>query len=262
MKAIRCLALLSTMLAVSALSLPAMADLAVPGDFQDEIGAGADWSLADAPLMNDLGGGLWDISLSGLAADTRYQFKIVNAEPAPIAWGNGEVPDNGPGSPNSWLQSDAAGEATINLDRNSYADGFLPAADRIVISTDSSFTNFFATGDWMDEAGGAGDWNPSDPAFELQDQGSGLYSLDVTVSTPGVYQYKATGGSFDHQWGTNGRLTDAGNWQFETFSPGQSVTFLLDISKGAISLETVPEPATLCLLGFSGIGALASRRRR
>lgn len=217
------------------------AELFVPGDFQQDNGGTGNWSLGEAETMNDLGGGLWNYSLSGLSAENRYQFKIVD-DPTPAtppAWSDGEVPDNGPGSPNSWFQTDATGAATIMLDRNTYEDGFLPAQDRISVSTDqTAFSNFYATGNWMNESGGTADWEPANSMFEMQSQGGGLYSVDVTVSTPGSYQFKATAGSFDFQWGTNGRLADSANFDFQTVAENQGVTFLLDLSKGAISFAT------------------------
>ena len=241
----------------------AWADLAVPGNYQTAGGYGSDWSPNNAPLMNDLTGGLFDLSLTGLAASTRYNFKIVDDEGTPPpAWGDPEVPNNGPGSPDNWFLTDAGGAATIMLDRNTYSDGFLPDTDRIVVSTDSTeFSSFFAVGDWMDEAGGAGDWNPADPMFAMTAQGGGLWSVDVTISAIGSYSYKATGGSFDSQWGTNGRLNNSANWSFATTVANEPVTFLLDVSKGAISIAQIPEPSTLVLVGLALAGLACGRKR-
>jgi hypothetical protein len=241
----------------------AWADLAVPGNYQTAGGYGSDWSPNNAPLMNDLTGGLFDLSLTGLAASTRYEFKIVDDEGTPPpAWGDPEVPNNGAGSPNTWFRTNAGGSATIMLDRNTYSDGFLPATDRIVVSTDSTeFASFFATGDWMNEAGGAGDWNPADPAFAMTAQGGGLWSLGAVISAPGSYLYKATGGGWDSQWGTNGRLGDAANMAFSTTVANEPVTFLLDVSKGAISIGRIPEPSTLVLFGLALAGLACGRKR-
>ena len=229
------------------------AALAVPGDFQEEPGnaGGGDWTPATAPLMSDLGGGLWDISLSGLTTQPRYQFKILDDEGTPPAgWGDPEIPDNGGGSPNSWFVTTASGAATIMLDRNTYNDGFLPVTDRVVISTDADpnvFSGYFATGDWMSEAGGA-DWDPGDTNYQMVDDGdpnTNLWMVDATISVPGNYSFKATAGtvavpigSFDYQWGTNGRLADSANFTFTVVDPNQDVTFLLDLDKGAIRVTT------------------------
>ncbi len=195
----------------------------------------------------------------------RYEFKILDDEGTPpAAWGDPEVPNNGPGSPNSWFLTNGSGEATIMLDRNTYSDGFLPATDRIVVSTDSTeFSAFFATGDWMDEAGGAGDWNPGDPMFTMTDQGGGLWSVDTIISTPGSYQYKATAGDWPWQWGVNGRLGDAGNWALDTTVANQPVTFLLDVgqSRGFRSLR-FPGHESIMLLGVAGFALVGAVRRR
>jgi Pullulanase X25 domain len=223
----------------------ALAGLAVPGNYQSEGGYGNDWTPADAPYMTDMGGGIFELPLSGLTGAvslSRFNFKILDDGGTPPAqFGTDpEVPNNGPGSPDNWFVTNATGSATITLDRNTYNDGFFPTHDRISVSTDATeFSNYYATGNWMDEAGGAGDWNAGDPLFAMTDQGGGLWSVDATISTPGTYQFKATAnGIFDFQWGTNGRLNDSANLQFVTVAPNQDVTFMLDVSKGAIAYST------------------------
>ena len=241
----------------------AWAGLAAPGNYQVANGGSGDWDPPNAPVLNDLTGGLYDLPLTGLPASTRYEFKILDDEGTPPPnWGDPEVPNNGPGSPNTWFRTSASGDATIMLDRNTYSDGFLPATDRIVVSTDSEFSSFFATGDWMTQAGGAGNWNAGDPLFAMASQGGGLWSVDATIATPGTYLFKATAGDFAWQWGNNGRLGDAGNWSFETTVANQPVTFYLDVSKGAIAFGTIPEPASLVLVGLAGIAVLGATRRR
>jgi hypothetical protein len=76
----------------------------------------------------------------------------------------------------------------------------------------------------------------------MSDQGGGLWAVDATISTPGSYAFKATaaGGAepFDFQWGTNGRLVDSANLQFNAVAADQVFTFMLDVSKGAIGFTT------------------------
>jgi len=92
-------------------------------------------------------------------------------------------------------------------------------------------------------------------------KGGGLWSVDVTISAIGSYSYKATGGSFDSQWGTNGRLNNSANWSFATTVVNEPVTFLLDVSKGAISIAQIPEPSTLVLVGLALAGLACGRKR-
>lgn len=223
------------------------AALAVTGDFQDEAGFGGDWTPAAAPLMNDLTGGFFDLSLTGLAPKTRYQFKILDDEgTSPPAFGDPEVPDNGPGSPNVWFVSNGAGEVTLNLDRNGDPnDGFQRADDRITASTDSDpnvFVGFFATGNWESELGGS-DFSGNDPNFALSNAGGNLWTIDFSVPVTGTYEIKATGdigsgGDFAYQWGTNGRLSDSANLAFSVTDPNQVFTFSLDLDKGAIAIDS------------------------
>jgi hypothetical protein len=240
-----CAAALGVVILSASVSL---AGLAVPGGYQIANGGGADWDPPTAPVMTDLTGGLYELPLTGLTGAvslTRFNFKVLDdGGSPPAAWGDPEVPDNGAGSSDNWFVTDANGDATIMVDRNTYDDGFLPATDRITVSTDSTeFSNYYATGNWMDEAGGAMDWNAGDPLFELVDQGAGLWSVDATISTPGNYEFKATANpadanDFTFQWGTNGRLNNSTNFQFITVAADQEVSFLLDLTKGAISYST------------------------
>ncbi|MCA9261605.1 MAG: hypothetical protein KDA61_20450 [Planctomycetales bacterium] len=256
---------LACLVATTWLSTSARADLAAPGDYQLANGGASDWDPGSAPILADVGGGVYQLQLTGLAGAgefSRFQFKVLDDEgTGPAAWGDPEVPNNGGGSPNNWFFTDASGNAEFTIDRNVYADGFLPAQDRMTSSIDVPLlTAFYAVGDWMDEAGGAGDWNPADAMFQLADQGGGMYSLDAVISTPGSYQFKVTGGSWDYQWGTNGRLVDAANWAFDTTAPNQTVTFAFNAA-GAISVAVVPEPTSL-FVALCGVATLATRRRR
>jgi hypothetical protein len=212
-------------------------------------------------MLNDLGGGLYNLSLTGLAPNTSYQAKIVDDEGTPpVEWGNPEVP---PGAANIWFITNAGGNVTLNVNRNTFNDGFLPAANRVTFSTDpTALSAIYATGDWMNEAGGAADWVNNNPLFALTNQGGGLWRRNVVISTPGTYQYKATANGWAYQWGTNGHNIDAATRAFTTTAPNQPVALLLDIGKGAISANVVPEPATLVFLGLAGLLALAAGRCR
>jgi len=241
----RTLSVLAAALGIAFLSASvSLGALAVPGDFQNEAGFGNDWTPETAGLMTDLGGGLHELAVTisppPATPLTRFQFKVLDdGGTPPASWSDPEIPNNGGGSPNNWFVTNAAGSATIKVDRNTYSDGFVPAKDRITISTDTTaFTNFYATGSWMSEAGGV-DWAAGNPAFAMTNAGGNLWSVDAVISTPGSYEFKATAnGTFDFQWGANGRNTNASNFPFTTVAVNQEVTFLLDVGKGAISYST------------------------
>jgi hypothetical protein len=226
-----------------------MAVIAVPGQFQDGLAGQIvppDWQPDTAPEMTEdpNTAGLYsvDISAANLGVgsvdpNALFEFKIIEGTTLPLTWGN--VTELTP--QNNWLFTDSAGTTTLSYNTNTVNDGFLPTTNRIASSSDAAWgPGFFATGSWMDEAGGTADWDPGDSSFEMTDpNSSGLYSKTVTISTPGAYEWKVTWGDFDRQWGTNGRiLGTADNWAFNAVDPNQDITFLLDINKGAISLET------------------------
>lgn len=197
-------------------------------------------------MLTDLTGGIHEIALSGLAAGTRYNAKILDDEgTAPAAWGDPEVPDNGGGSPDNWFKVDGAGTGTLSVDRNMYDDGFFPSTDRITFSTDTAFLGYYATGSWETEAGGAMDNSGGVPAFQMSNMGGDLWGVDVTISDPGTYSWKATAddgvqplSAYQFQWGNNGRNNSAEEYSFVTVVDNQDVTFLLDLAKGAISFST------------------------
>lgn len=217
------------------------AALGVPGDYQDgllgENVPGGDWTPELAPSMTETpaSSGIYQLGVSSLQGPGRYQFKILDdGGTPPFTWADTQLTPK-----NSWFLVSAAGSATISIDTNTYADGFLPTTNRVTSSTDSTLApGFFATGNWMNEAGGAGDWNPGDALFQMSLVSGGLYSKTVTISTPGAYEFKATKGDWDGQWGADGRNVDASTIAFNVVEPNQEVTFSLDITKGAIKFET------------------------
>jgi len=272
MSGTRFLTLTGAMLVACSFSSNAWAVLAVPGNYQIANGGANDWSPSDAPLMTDQTGGIFTLDLTGMAnapTVTRFEVKILDAGNDPPNWGQPEV---GGGAANTWFLADAS----LTVDRNTYNDGFLPATDRMTSSDIALMTDFFATGSWMDESGGAADWDPADPLFQMTDQGGGIWSVDATISVVGSYEFKVLGAvpagainqddgqplanNFALQFGTNGRIVNAANWAFDTIVPNQDVTFLLDTS-GAISLATIPEPTT-CVLALAGLLAMTAGRRR
>ena len=214
------------------------ADYWMPGNHQIDNGGTTDWDPATAPGLTDQGGNIYDIAYTGLTASTFYWFKILDDEGSPPpTW---EDPQIGGGGQNMFMLTDASGNVTVTLDRNTYDDGFFPTTDRVIVDTDATeFAGIYATGSWMDEAGGSSDWQPGDPLFQMTDQGGGLFSIDVTISTAGPYEFKVTGnGSWDYQWGTNGRNSNASTIVFNTVENNQGITFLFDASKGAIGFES------------------------
>jgi hypothetical protein len=219
----------------------AQATFVVPGSYQTEAGGATDWDPPTAPAMVETAAGSNKFTLSITWAappvtGTKFNFKILDDQNAPpAAWGDPEVTPQ-----DVFFFADGTAGATITLDRNTYSDGFLPATNRLIVSTDATgIPAIYATGSWLTEAGGAADWVAADPAFQMTNQGGGLFKYDAVISTPGSYAWKATAGTFTEQWGADSRDTSATDYPFTTFQANQSVSFLLDTTKGAISYSTV-----------------------
>jgi len=214
------------------------------------------WDPPNSPTMADMGGGIFEYSPSGLTPGNYYEFKILNVTDGSADWGDPGIPNS-----NSWLRAGAGGGATIRLNTNTLVDGNYPATNRISIIGGTAWTPQ-AVGDFMNEAGGAGDWNPDDSAFDMADMGGGLYQLTKTISTPGSYQYKNSYGSgWGFQLGADGLSINANTLPFTTTDPNQQVVFSANPGEGWVNVAVmpVPEPMSASLLA---IGALALLRRR
>ena len=206
----------------------------VPGAFQG-------WDPPTSQLMVETpaGSGIYETTITGLIEGSQYGFKILEDLSGDGAnWSNPDDPEIT--TSDSWLINvGMTGESKIILDTNDYTgvDDFLPATNRVIIDQDISTWN--ALGDFMTEAGGAMDWVNDDPLFAMVDQGGGLFSLDVTIDAPGMYQYRAVNTGTFLGIGTDQRRDSANNLSFTTFEVDQDVTFLVDTSKGAISVDTI-----------------------
>ena len=201
--------------------------------------------------MNDDGGGLYSITANNLADGNLFEFKVLDDEGTPPAnWGDPEVVNT-----NTMAYGDADGSVLIKVDTNQ-TNGNGGA----VVWVDSDGAPLQVVGDFQDEAGGAGDWVPSDATFAMSSQGGGYYTYDAVISTPGTYQFKATDGTgWDRQVGPDGFGSNAGTHSFTTTSANESVTMFVDVANGAIGI-VVPEPTTVAMCGLVGL-ALAARRR-
>lgn len=254
MKRTTFLAALSAVLALSSTAPLVHAAYVIAGELQTEQGDASDWDPTGSSLiMSDIGGGLFSVSAHNLVLGQAYDFKVVDDEGAPPAeWGNPEITPN-----QLTVWGDADGSIEITVDTN-------------VINNIGQFATWInfdngplqVVGDFMDEAGGAGDWNPADPAFLMTPQGNGYYTYNAVISTPGIYQFKASFGmGWDDQVGTEGFNNNAITKGFDILVPNQAIVMYVDLANRQLGVINVPEPSTLLLGGVSAIVALSPRRK-
>jgi len=241
---------LVTLVLVLGLAVPASATYYLAGD----------WNAWDntADPMTDGGAGVHSATLT-LDPDARYEFKIYD-----------DIMETWYPVSNSWLftkPSPGDGVVTVTYNTNVVSDGWLPAQDRIGLSTDP--------GSWTiaGSFSGAGypDWDPSGAGMQMAHLGSGFYKLTLNLPTGGgpdwigdpelnTYAWKAVvTGSWD-SISVDGRSVNTAN-AMVTVSPGfEVVNFYVDSYTGVVLTEVIPEPATIALLGLGGL-ALFRRKR-
>jgi hypothetical protein len=229
--------------ALMALASPTYATFVVAGDLQDEQGDFQDWDpFFSSLLMTDLGNGVHTISVPNLLDGTPYDFKVVDDQGNPPAeWGDPEITPF-----QLTLFGDADGTVQITVDTNITN----------AIGSPATWINFDnaplqVVGDFMNEAGGAADWNPTDPMFAMTDQGNGYYKYDAVIATPGVYNFKATfGNGWDDQIGVGGFNNNAATYQFITSAANEPVTMFVDLANRQIGASAaVYEIGTLTVAG-------------
>ena len=169
----------------------------------------------------------------------RYEFKVAKED-----WS-----ESFPGSGNSWLETSSADETlTVTFDTNSYSDGWLPETNIIGVSSEPGY--WTAVGDWQG-------WNNSDPASSMSPANDGLYQLNATIPSPGIYQFKAVKtGSWD-AIGADGRSINAATATFETTLVDQLVLFQVQAHAGRIQVivqEAPPVPGLDNDIWWDGLG--------
>lgn len=237
--------ILSIAVLTGAITLSSFGQYYVAGDFNG-------WNSA-GNLMTETssGSGIWQVSLTGLGASARHEFKITDGTWSSGQWSSGSWPNPG----NSWFYADANGDITITYDSNTYSDGWQNTTDRIGVNTDPG--TWTAVGDWQSTQ-----WVNNDPTTAMASQGGGIYMLQYTIGTAGTYQYKAVDtGSWD-AIGADARGVNADNLPFTTISANQQVDFYVNALAGTIKVTVVPEPTSMAFIGFFGLASLLSLRRR
>ena len=217
-----------------------LAAYVVAGELQTEQGNPSDWDPTGSTLiLSPIGGGLFSVSAHNLVQGQAYDFKVVDDQgAAPAEWGNPEITPN-----QLTVWGDADGSIEITVDTN-------------VINNIGQFATWIngdngplqVVGDFMNEAGGAADWNPANPAFLMTPHGNGYYTYNAVISTPGIYQFKASFGmGWDDQVGTEGFNNNAITKGFDILAPNQAIVMYVDLANRQLGVIPVPEPSTLLL---------------
>lgn len=202
------------------------------------VGSFDGWASHNA--MADMGGGIWEYTVTGMGVVERHEFKISQGGDDPWA-------SSYPG-PNSWCYSDGDGNVTITFNTNAVADGWLPEQYRLGLSTDP--------GAWT-VAGSFQGWDNANPATAMTPTGGGMYSFSQAL-TAGEYWFKpVVTGSWD-SISTDNRSVGTADAYINLAADGV-LNVYVDSYAGTMKFDVVPEPATLALLG---LGSLVAIRRR
>lgn len=231
----------------SLIGLSAQADIYIAGSYQG-------WSPSTGTVLNNLGGGIYGVTISGLTAGAQHQFKILDDLGGSKAWGNPEWTAD-----NNWFTVGSSGNVSIRLNTNIGSTGQNNA--NVGISSEGWTPQL--VGNFMNEAGGAGDWNPADSAFNMTSLGSNLWERTLTISTAGTYEVKLTDGSgWGRQFGNDGYWANPSTFSFTTTIANEQVKFSFNSLTPSLNVSSVPEPGFLGLITAASGAVLSLRRRR
>ncbi len=226
------LALSALAISVGFVPCHSQAALIVAGSLQDEQGGNQnDWDPPTSTLVMNEKSGVFTVTAANLTAGTAYEFKVLDDHGSgPARWDDTQVIPI-----NTLAYGGSNGTVSITVDTNlTNSRGYAQ------VWVNSDVATLQVVGDFMDEAGGSADWNPTDPAFVMTSRGNGRYTFTTTISTPGTYQFKATNGAgWDYQVGTDGASADAATYRFTTTRTGEKVEMSIDLGTRKLAVKSL-----------------------
>lgn len=216
--------------------------LIVSGSLQTEQGDVADWDPTQSSLIFSRAGSVYNVSAHNLQYGEVYDMNIVTDRGLPPVDLHDPIVAGG-------LRSFGDGDGSITLT----ADISLTNnTGHPVVWIDTDTAPLQVVGNFMDEAGGAEDWDPANPAFAMTPLGQGRYVYEATIRTAGGYVFKTSfGDGWSHQVGTDGFNNNALPLAFNTTSQNQLVRLFVDLR--AQQLEAWVNP---CRPDLNGDGVL------
>lgn len=215
-------------------------------------GANNGWDTNAAMTETFAGSGIWQYTASGLAAGARTEWNLIATAGD---WGSQAYGSN------QWGYADGAGDVTITIDTNTYADGWLPATNRISTNTAGSL-GFAVTGNFQAAAGLGGDWDIG-AAPAMVSGGGSILQYSLTGLPAGTYDWKPVhlgpSGEWDTVTADSSSTVAGGNNQFSVAGPADVVIMQMDYGNGTV--RVIPTPGALALVGVSGLAATRRRRR-
>ena len=237
MKAQRILLLSAIILFVSvgdAIATP-VTSVTIAGSLQSELGCPGDWQpdCAVTHLAYDAEDDVWQGTFSIPAGNWEYKAALND----------------------SWDESYPASNLALNLASNVDVKFYYDDKTHWITDNINSLI-VTAAGNFQDELGCSGDWQPWCLRSWLQDpDGDGLYSFVTDLIPVGSYEFKA---ALNEDWNES---YPGSNVPFTISNSGDLATFTYSSSTNEVTISVtppslVPEPTTLVLmvLGLAGIG--------